>query len=409
MNQKVAWQVVEKIMRTSALFGTALLITNSLGFMSFGDYSFLLNNFLIAIALANFGTSNFVASEASCVDVSDSLVLGTFLSLRFTLSLFTSVCALTAIIVSDYALTYMFALLIFAILLSTLDVFENYNIGKDRYVGNLKIKCFVIAIGVTFRIYCSIYDYTWEAYLIIYLAEYILTLLIIAISVMLQSNIRLTLSKAYISKNLPKILALSVTSILALLTLRIDQYVLVSLFSKEELGRYNLIFSIINVTTFFPLIVFYIKLPLLSKSKNIALLQKDEHVSTVKNFILAGAVGCLAAITLSSAAIVYYDLPDYYWVIVLVSSFLPLVTASALYQAILIVVYNYQILGLQKVALSFATALLLSFYLANTLGVAGIPLGITLALLTAEIFFYYNIDYRLTDNLLATLGKSNVN
>lgn len=389
------WQVIEKVFRVSSLGATSILITNQLGVEAFGNYSFIVNNFLIALAFANFGTANYVSSEAASRKVNDSEVLGTFFIFRLLTSCVSLIFVYITYLYMDYEIDILFLFFIFAISLSSLDVLENYNIGKGRYSLNLQIKVLVLLIGLIIRMYCYYNNYDWSIYLFIFFSEYMLAYVLISCETIRKLSVQFTFNWTYLNNNLNNIVALSATSVLALLTVRIDQYLLKFMLGLEELGTYNFLFGFINVSTFLPLVVFYVKLPVLAQTRELSRGHQKEHVIALRLFFVSGFVGSVVSLLLSTLVMYHYNFDKVYWVVIFTLSFLPLLTASSLYQVILIMVYDYKWLGLLKVMLSAAIVIILGPILVQAIGVTGVALSLIISLISVEIFFIIKIDEKL--------------
>ena len=403
-SSQFVWQIIEKCLRMLSVSMTSILITNQLGLEKFGSYSFIINNLLIMLAFANFGTANFVSSEAASCDARDSEVLGTFFYVRLFTSLVSSCVVYFAFLYLDYKINFLFFLFVVTLLLSSLDVFENFNIGKERYVLNLKIKSIILLLGFIIRVYFSFYDFDLNFYLHVFFFEFIFSYLFIFVEVNNRFSINLRFNRIYLDKNLRNIVNLSATSVLALLTVRVDQYLLKFMVGSVELGIYNFLFGFINVSTFLPLAVFYTKLPILSKSRELTLDHQKEHKIALRLFFFSGLVGSLVSFFVSSLLMIIYDFDQVFWFVCLTLSFLPLLTASSLYQVILIMVYDYKGLGLMKVLLSAVLVVLIGPVLVKVIGVNGVSLSMIIALVTVEIFFIANVDEKLRAGYIRMKG-----
>ena len=400
-----SWQVFEKIVRTVSIFLTIQLIMATHGAEAFGQYSFTTNNFFLFLALANFGTSNFISAQAVDDSIDDNILIMTIGLMRGLTSVGTALIVFFFFRVQT-SLSFEIIICFCAVIsLSFLEVFESWNIGKAQIKRNLQVKAIVLFIGLFIKYCLFLYEAPWTFYAYLFFFEYLITYVLIFLVTRKNFNLRrFNIDLNYLTANRKHLIPLAITAFLSVASLRVDQYIIIHFLDYNDLGMYNILLSYCNLFGFFPLLLFNNEISKLGKFTVLTEDAKFAHYVVLKKFILIGVVSSILAFCVMTFAYYFHKLDTQMFYVVVILSVWPMLLSSAMYQAMLVAILDYKSLGLVKMLLCTLLTLFFGYILVSYLGLVGMAIAMVCSVLLTEVVFIIFVDNQLRENYYRMFG-----
>tara|TARA_Y100000589_G_C27160383_1_gene632502 strand:- start:54 stop:1304 length:1251 start_codon:yes stop_codon:yes gene_type:complete len=391
------WQIIEKALRFLTTICVSLLISTFLGSEDFGKYTYTVSILSIWIGASNLGMSNLIVAQISKYKLNQEKIISTFLKIRIIST------TLIFLIFLIYTL-FNFKLglyLVITVIFSFLDVFEFYNQGKLQLILNSQAKIIAYIFGFIFKTISILYFKSIELALVIYSIEFFFAYLLIYKFSKLNifEMLFVKVDQKLLRVTLKKMIALSLTPFLTILTTKLDILIIKYKFGFSVLGEYNILSQVIMLWSIFPVMLTNYHLPRLA---NIYSSSIEHYPRALKRY---GKIYFLVGLFLTFISLIVLNLQYYilnyqnnsiYWACTFLC-FINIPTSISLLQIQIIAINNLQVYQLIKVCVYFISMTLFSLFLINFIGIIALPLSINFSLVLSEFllpkFFKNSINY----------------
>ena len=378
------WQIIEKALRFLTTICISLLISTFLGPADFGKYTYSISILSIWIGASNLGMSNLIVAQISKYKLNQEKIISTFLKIRI------SSATLIFLLFLIYTI-FNFKLglfLVITFIFSFLDVFEFYNQGKLQLIFNSQAKIIAYIFGFIFKTVAILYFKSIELALIIYSVEFVFAYLLIYKFSKLNvfEMLFLKVDHKLLRVTLKKMIPLSLTPFLTILTTKLDILIIKYKFGFTVLGEYNILSQVIMLWSIFPVMLTNYHLPRLAKIYSSSI---EYYPRALKRY---GKIYFLVGLFLTFISLIVlnlqYQILNYqnnsiYWACTLLC-FINIPTSISLLQIQIIAINNLQVYQLIKVCVYFISMTLFSLLSINYIGIIALPLAINFSLVLSE-------------------------
>ena len=380
----IKWQILEKVFRFLTTILMSLLIANYLGAEAFGKYTYAISILTIWIEASSLGVSNLIVAQISKYKINQKKIISTFLKIR----IISVVIVFISFFIFSLVNLKLGLFLLFSIFFSFLDVFEFYNQGKLNLTSNAKAKILAYIVGFILKIIAILYFKSFELALIFYSLEFCFAYFLIyrysklnILEILFEK-----VDQNFINATLKKMIPLSLTPVLTILTTKLDVLIIKNKFGFSLLGEYNIFSQVIMLWTIFPVMLSNYNLPRLAGLYSNS---KQKYYREIKKCMrLYFSIGIFLTIVSMVIFNIQFNLLNYQNnSIYLAGTILCFTNTSmsiAIFQNQIIAINNLQIYSLIKVFILFLIMITSSLFFVNYIGLIGLPISMNLALIFSE-------------------------
>tara|TARA_A100001011_G_scaffold400000_1_gene511625 strand:+ start:7284 stop:8531 length:1248 start_codon:yes stop_codon:yes gene_type:complete len=378
------WQILEKAFRFLTTIFVSLLISKYLSPEDFGKYTYVISIFTIWINASGLGISNLIVAQISKFKINQKKIISTFLRIRIISNIIVFVVFL---IYSLFSLK-LGLFLLFSIFFSFLDVFEYYNQGTLRLSNNAKAKIVAYFFGFILKVIAILYFKSFALALVFYGVEFSFAYFLIYkysrldFFEIILKKVDSKLQKATFKKMLP----LSITPILTILTTKLDVLIIKSKFGFSLLGEYHIFSQVIMLWTIFPVMLSNYYLPRLAQIYCSSKLKYQEELRKyMRIYFFIGLFLTLFALIVFH---LQYKFLNYQnnsiYIAGIILCFTNITTSTAILQNQIIAINNLHIYSLIKVFVLFLIMISSSLFFVDYIGIIALPISMNLALIFVE-------------------------
>lgn len=380
----IKWQILEKVFRFLTTILMSLIIANYLGAEAFGKYTYAISMLTIWIEASSLGISNLIVAQISKYKINQKKIISTFLKIR----IISTVIVFISFFIFSLVNLKLGLFLLFSIFFSFLDVFEFYNQGKLNLTSNAKAKILAYIVGFILKIIAILYFKSFELALIFYSLEFCFAYFLIyrysklnILEILFEK-----VDQNFINATLKKMIPLSLTPVLTILTTKLDVLIIKNKFGFSLLGEYNIFSQVIMLWTIFPVMLSNYNLPRLAGLYSSS---KQKYYREIKKYMrLYFSIGIFLTIVSMVIFNIQFNLLNYQNnSIYLAGTLLCFTNTSmsiAIFQNQIIAINNLQIYSLIKVFILFLIMITSSLFFVNYIGLIGLPISMNLALIFSE-------------------------
>jgi len=389
------WQILEKAFRFLTTIFVSLLISKYLSPEDYGKYTYAISIFTIWINASNLGISNLIVAQISKFKINQKKIISTFLRIRIISNI---IVFFVFLIYSLFSLKLGLFLLL-SIFFSFLDVFEYYNQGRLRLTNNAKAKIIAYFFGFIFKVIAILYFKSFSLALVFYGLEFSFAYFLIYkyskldFFEILLKKVDSKLQKATFKKMLP----LSITPILTILTTKLDVLIIKNKFGFSLLGEYHIFSQVIMLWTIFPVMLSNYYLPRLAQIYCISKIKYQEELRKyMRIYFFIGLFLTFFALLIFH---LQYKFLNYQnnsiYIAGIILCFTNITTSTAILQNQIIAINNLHVYSLIKVFILFLIMITSSLFFVDYIGIVALPISMNFALIFVEFilpkFFNNNI------------------